>query len=127
MPSSVRIVSATAAAIFLAGGGFAVGRLTATDADANPATCEEPRKLYREYVDSISPDQEVEEQRTDGRMLANTILQNPSCFSTTDRAAAQTILDTIDQGVQEDAINDLRSSVEECVEDATDDYSWSNC
>lgn len=56
-------------------------------------------------------------------MVANTILQNPACFSTADRASAQTILDTIDQGVQEDALNDLK----ECLADATDEYSWSDC
>ncbi|MHB9849126.1 hypothetical protein ACSYGO_07780 [Streptomyces krungchingensis] len=74
-------------------------------------------------MDAITPDQEVAEKRTYGRILANTILQNPGCFSTGDRAAAQTMLDTIDQGVREEGLNDLK----ECVEDATDEYPWSNC
>jgi hypothetical protein len=32
---------------------------------------------------------------------------SPDCFSAADRASAQTILDTIDQGVQKDALDDL--------------------
>ncbi|MGP4090748.1 hypothetical protein [Streptomyces sp. KR55] len=129
MPSPARILGIAVAAALLAGGGFAVGRLTAPEPSSTAADCAEPRRLHQEYIDSISPDvdQPMEEKRTNGRMLANTILQNPGCFSVADRASAQTILDTIDQGVQEDAINDLRSDVEECVEDATDAYSWSNC
>jgi hypothetical protein len=123
MPTSARILGLATAAIVLAGGGFAAGRFTAPDHDSTGAHCAEPRKLYRDYADAITPDQDAAEQRTDGRMLANTILQNPGCFSTADRASAQTILDTIDQGVQQDALNDLK----DCVADATDEYSWSNC
>ncbi|MEU6261457.1 hypothetical protein [Streptomyces sp. NPDC047043] len=123
MPSVARILGVIAVVVGLAGGGFAAGRLTAPESDSTASNCAEPRKLYRHYVDAITPDQEVAAKRTNGRILANTILQNPGCFSTADRASAQTILDTIDQGVQEDTLNDLK----ECVADATDEYSWSDC
>lgn len=83
--------------------------------------------MYREYVDAITPEQEAGLKRTNGRMLANTILQNPDCFSTSDRASAQTILDSINNGVQQDAVDQLRDDMEQCVEDATDEYPWSNC
>ncbi|WP_406369702.1 hypothetical protein OG788_07820 [Streptomyces sp. NBC_00647] len=56
-------------------------------------------------------------------MLANAILQNPDCFSSESRAFAQTTLDTIEQGVQQDSIEGLK----ECVDSATDDYSWNDC
>ncbi|MGC9536535.1 hypothetical protein [Streptomyces sp. UG1] len=129
MASAVRILGITAAAVLLTGGGFAAGRLTAPDPDTTAAGCAEPRKLYQEYLDGASSggDGPVEEKRTNGRLLANMVLQNPGCFSTTQLAYAQTFLDTIDQGVQQDTVNDLRNDMEECVEAATDDYSWSNC
>ncbi|MET8134675.1 hypothetical protein ABZV24_22430 [Streptomyces sp. NPDC005251] len=123
MLSAARTLGIVVAAIALAGGGFAAGRLTAPDASSTASQCSEPRKLYRKYVDAITPEQDVAQKRTNGRMLANVTLQNPDCFSSEDRASAQTILDTIDQGVQQDSINDLK----ECVDSATDDYSWSNC
>ncbi|MDX2933042.1 hypothetical protein [Streptomyces ipomoeae] len=123
MPPAARILGVTAAAVLLTGGGFAAGRLTAPERSTAASNCTEPRELYREYIDSVSPDQAVQEQRANGRMLANAILQDPDCFSASQRAFAQTILDTIDQGLREDAVNNLRK----CVEDATDEYSWSNC
>jgi hypothetical protein len=124
----VRIFCIAAAAVLLAGAGFAAGRLTAPDAEARTSQCAESRTLYREELDKINTDQqETADMRTSGRTLANTILQNPSCFSASERASAQTLLDTIDEGAQQDAINELRDDMEQCVEDATDDYSWSNC
>ncbi|MEU5195248.1 hypothetical protein AB0G86_14500 [Streptomyces scabiei] len=127
MPTAVRILSATAVAIFLVGGGFAAGRLTAPNPRAGASDCSEPRKVYEEFIDNSSKNQEVEQQRYRGRMAANMILQNPDCFSSSDRAAAQTLLDMIEQGVQQDAVNGLRDDVEQCIEDATDQYSWSDC
>ncbi|MBZ3900567.1 hypothetical protein [Streptomyces griseiscabiei] len=127
MAPEVRIFSIAVAVIFLAGGGFAAGRLTAPEAPASTVDCSEPRKLSEEFINNSSKNQEAEQQRYEGRMAANAILQTPDCFSSTDRAAAQTLLDTIEQGVQQDAIDGLRSDTEECVEDATDAYSWSDC
>ncbi|GHH83816.1 hypothetical protein [Streptomyces capitiformicae] len=127
MAPQARILGIAAAVIFLVGGGFAAGRLTAPQSPANAAACSEPRKVYQEFIDNNSKNQEVEQQRYRGRMAANTILQNPDCFSSSDRAAAQTLLDMIEQGVQQDAVDGLRNDVEQCIEDATDQYSWSNC
>ncbi|MFF7260673.1 hypothetical protein ACFZCL_10365 [Streptomyces sp. NPDC008159] len=127
MTSAARVLGITAAAVLLVGGGFAAGRLTAPATPAKAADCSEPRKLYQNFIDNSSTNQDADQQRYDGRMAANAILQNPDCFTSTDRAAAQTLLDTIDQGVQQDAIDGLRDDMEQCVEDATDAYSWSNC
>lgn len=127
MPTAVRILSTTAVAIFLVGGGFAAGRLTAPDPSAGASGCSEPRKAYQEFIDNSSKNQEVEQQRYRGRMAANMILQNPDCFSSSKRAAAQTILDMIEQGVQQDAVNGLRDDVKQCIEDATDQYPLGNC
>ncbi|MFE4697162.1 hypothetical protein ACFRIC_08730 [Streptomyces sp. NPDC056738] len=113
----------TVVAIALAGGGFAVGRLTAPDTSASGSQCSEPRKLIQEYGDTIRAEQDAAQKRTAGRTYAHVILQNPECFSSEDRASAQTILDTIDQGAQNDAIEGLK----DCVDSATDDNSWSNC
>lgn len=123
MLSAPRILGVTVAALALAGGGFTAGRLTAPDSSSSASQCSEPRKLYRKYVDAITPEQDVAEKRTSGRMLANAILQNPDCFSSESRAFAQTTLDTIEQGVQQDSIEGLK----ECVDSATDDYSWNDC
>ncbi|MFJ8081978.1 hypothetical protein ACIQ6Y_15340 [Streptomyces sp. NPDC096205] len=129
MPSSARILGIATAALVLAGGGFAVGRLTAPVEESRASQCAEPRQLYRETIDQIDPgtSEQATEVRANGRMIANTILQNPNCFSASDRATAQTILDSINDGVQQDAVNQLREDMEECVADATDEYSWSNC
>ncbi|KOV68699.1 hypothetical protein ADL00_12530 [Streptomyces sp. AS58] len=129
MPSVVRILAAAAAAMLLAGGGFAAGRLTAPEPESIASDCAESRKLHQQYSDSFTSrdSQSVEEKRIDGQMLANTILQNVRCFGPSDRAFAQTLLDTISQSEQQDAVNSLRSDMEECVEDATDEYAWSSC
>lgn len=123
MLSASRTLGIVVAAIALSGGGFAAGRLTAPDSSSTASQCSEPRKLYRKYADAITPEQDVAEKRINGRMLANAILQNPNCFSSTDRASAQTILDAIDQGVQQESINDL----EECVDSATDGTFGNSC
>lgn len=128
MPSAVRVLGLAAAAVILAGGGFAAGRLTAPDSEAGASQCADPHKLFRETIDKIEPgDEATAETRSNGRMLANTILQNPDCFDASERASAQTILDSINDGVQQDAVNGLRDDMEQCVENATDDYSWSDC
>jgi hypothetical protein len=51
------------------------------------------------------------------------ILQNQDCFSVEERATAQSIIDTQDQAAADNLAEDIR----QCVEDATDDYSWSTC
>ncbi|MFD3929549.1 hypothetical protein [Streptomyces sp. NPDC058614] len=119
----IRIFAIAAAGVLLTGGGFAAGRLTAPGGDSSTAECAEPRKVSQEYLDAFTAEQEVAEKRTNGRMVANTILQNPDCFGASERASAQTILDNIDQGVQEDAFNDLQK----CVDDATDDFPLNSC
>lgn len=127
MPSAARIVGAVAAAIVVAGSGFAAGRLTAPETDTGASDCTEVRKVFDNDLDNISSSQDVGQKQTDLRTLSNMILQNPDCFSAKDRATAQTFLDTAEQRAQQDAIDDLRSDMEECVEDATDEYSWSAC
>lgn len=98
MPSALRTLSAVGAALAIAASSYTAGRLTAPDPVTSAPSCTEPRQVYRRYIGSITPEQEMAERKLNGRMLANTVLQNPNCFDASQRAMAQTILDTIDQG-----------------------------
>ncbi|MGW3913166.1 hypothetical protein ACWEBX_16865 [Streptomyces sp. NPDC005070] len=123
MLSPARILGATAAAVALAGGGFAAGRLTAPDASSTASQCTEPRDLLRRYADAINADQDLAKNRTNGRTYAHVILQNPDCFGAEERASAQTILDTIGQGAPQDSTDGL----EECFAGATDGTLGNDC
>ncbi|GAB2967489.1 hypothetical protein GCM10023080_032660 [Streptomyces pseudoechinosporeus] len=103
MSSVTRTIGTIAVAALLVGGGFAAGRLTAPELDTTTSDCEDARGQYQEFKDNPAPaGQDVDETRLNSRMIAHTVLESTDCFSASDRAYAQTVLDMIDQGIQQD-------------------------
>ncbi|UGY92772.1 hypothetical protein [Streptomyces gobiensis] len=101
---------AVAAAGAIAAGSFALGRATAPEPpDDTAAACEDARQVVADNMedasesipgeDDIRGTREQDEDRAEALSYAsvafNTILPNPDCFDVSERAHAQTFLDTI--------------------------------
>ncbi|WP_455360006.1 hypothetical protein [Streptomyces sp. SYSU K21746] len=125
MPSVIRVVSVAAAATLLVGGGFLAGRMTGPAGEPANSACKEAQQVVAQALDDVQQAPEYDEagKQQNVRLAANAILQNPQCFSAADRATAQSAVDGLDQ--QE--LDRWKEDFQQCVDDATDDYSWSNC
>lgn len=110
--------------------GFAAGRLTAPGNGQTAATaCDGIRqssaRAFRSAARELDTDPAT--AQADARTAANLVLQNRDCFSADDRAQAQTVLDQVDDQVDQQQLQRLRDDVQDCVDAETDDYSWSTC
>lgn len=125
MPTALRTTGAALAIALLLGGSFLAGRLTAPDRESADSGCRDARATVTQ---SLGEAQNARAATPDGgqaeaRKAAHAILQNAKCFDADMRATAQSVIDSQDQG----QMNQLKEDVRQCVEDATDDYSWSTC
>jgi hypothetical protein len=97
-PRAAAILSLTALGIALAAGGFAAGRISAPPSDTSAIDCTE---LKAEVV-RIGQAGDGAQAQTGLRTAVHLILQNPDCFSASQRASAQTALDTLDANSAQD-------------------------
>lgn len=125
MPTALRITGSALVLVLLLGGSFLAGRWTAPDRESTESGCQDARATVTQALGAaqdaraVTPDAGQSEART----AAHAILQNETCFDAQMRATAQSFLDTQDQ----QQMDQLKDDVRQCVEDATDSYSWSNC
>lgn len=131
MTATGRIITA-AALLAAVAASFVAGRLTAPDDKgrvAAAAACEDIRQssglAFRNAARELDADPAM--AHADARTGANLILQNRDCFSADDRAQAQTVLDQVENHVDQQQLQRLRDDVQDCVDAETDEYSWSTC
>ncbi|MFI2367287.1 hypothetical protein [Streptomyces sp. NPDC018833] len=125
MPAAIRATYLSFAALLLVGGGFIAGRTTAPSPHDAGAECKDARQMVTASLTEAKAahDAEAGTGQEEARLAAYAILQNPGCFDAKTRATAQSVIDSQDQA----AMSGLTDEIRQCVEDATDDYSWSNC
>lgn len=87
-------------AIVLFVAGVAVGRVSTTGSSTpapapTAASCADVTKSFSDFLNSATTaPKSSDEGRRNARMAMQVIVQNPTCFSTAERAAAQELLDT---------------------------------